>query len=103
MADDTSKPRKHDHDPSKAIGSMSDKARSGAILDSKDPPQSAQDQSPNSVVRAYDVADRAEEAAVRPLAGVPEVDPLTSGDRLHDASDETEEGARRTAERTTKK
>lgn len=81
---------------------MSQKPRSPSILDSEDPPQSDRDQSPNSVVRAYDVADRAEEAAVRPLAGGPEADPLTSGDNLQDAPDNEAERSS-TADRALKK
>ena len=69
---------------------MADKPRSASILDAKDPPQSDRDQSPNSAVRAHDVADKAEEAAVRPLDGGDTADPVTSGDRLQDAADQAE-------------
>ena len=62
------------------------------------PSNSDHDQSPNSTVRAYDVAEHAEEAATRPIPGLPDVDdPVTSGDTLHDAG--TDEEGRREAER----
>lgn len=62
----------------------------------RDVPSPDRDQFPNSTVRAHDVAEHAEEAATRPIPGLPVADdPVTSGDRLHDAEDDAEKGRRK--------
>lgn len=81
---------------------MSRAPGSPATHNSPDATGADRDQAPNSAMRAHDVAERAEEAAQRPLAGgdAP-AEPLTSGDNLQPSGvkPDAEERLRRTAER----
>jgi hypothetical protein len=66
---------------------MSEKPPATPVRDAEGAARSDRDQSPNSTVRAHDVADAAEEAAVHPIPGLPAVDSVTSGDNFRDADE----------------